>query len=198
MFTKRRVAITSLLLPLLLYAAFLTTSLYQRSQLDKTIQEADGLIWGKGNDQHVVHVETKKPTVEQIHYEIRIERLNDKKIVYSDSFEIDFDMYGGGFFSSMQVDNDPELELVAWGIHEQKRSFFLDFSNDAVAKKSLDHISPEANKLIDQWRKYNIERPVELLIVVVFLLGYYILYGLIWGTRRIYRLFRPVNASKTK
>jgi len=198
MFTKKRIVVTSLLLPLLLYAAFLASAFYQRTQLDKTIQEADGLIWGKGYGQHVVHVETKKPTVEQIHYEIRIENLNDKKIIYSDSFTIDFDMYGGGFFSSMQVDNDPELELVAWGIHERKRSFFLDFSNDTVTKKSLDHVSPEANKLIDQWLKYNIERPVELVIGFVILLGYYMLYGTIWGIRRIYRLLRPVNVSKPK
>jgi len=110
---KRILKISPLFLPILLFLIFVANTSIHRSRIDRKMQDADGLVWKGDNGQYVVHVETEQ-TVEfkQVQYNIKVTRP-DGEISYSNSIVIDSDMFGGGFVKSLQVDSDPEPEVVA-------------------------------------------------------------------------------------
>ncbi len=191
---KRILKISPLVLPVLLFIVFAVNTGIHRSRIDRKMQDADGLVWKVDNGEYVVHVETTEQTDEQVLYRIKVTRP-DGEISYSNSIEVDSDMFGGGFVKSLQVDKDPAPEVVAWGAHESKRSFVLDFSEGTVKETPFAIVSPEVKTLAGNWHKYNVVKSFETMFLLIILIGYYILYGIVW---RLLRIFRGKKGLKLK
>ncbi len=192
---KQILKISPLVLPILLFIIFVVNTGIHRSRIDRKMQDADGLVWKGDNGQYIVHVETEQTVeFEQVQYNIKVTRP-DGEIAYNNSLVVDSDMFGGGFVKSLQVDNGPVPEVVAWGAHESKRSFVLHFSEGTVKETPFAIVSPEVKTLAGNWHKYNVMKSLETGFLLIILIGYYILYGIVW---RILRIFRGEKGLKLK
>jgi len=180
---KKTLKILALLWPI---AALLLLSgyhAYMRGQIDKGMEEAHGWVWNKDATRFAVRIEERQEG-ELVHYLIHVTN-QENKMVFQTSFTIDRDMFGGGFVKTMQVDRDPEKEVVLWGLHE--RSAFLDLSEGAIIKRPFNDALPEARALAKEWHRYHVMANFEIFILVVFTLVYYVLLGLILGIFWIFR-----------
>ncbi len=180
---RNKFKIVLIVWPIVLLLGVLFHFSYQRHKIDKKLLEADGLIWKRGENQFAVHVNTREDG-ELIH--IRIEVINpEKKEVYKKTEIIDRDMFGGGFIRAAQVDRDSENEIVVW---HARAKYYLDFSEGIVRDVSFDQAPHQVKRLAEGWYKYNVTAGLEMAILLIFVLGYYILYFFVMGIISIYKL----------
>ncbi len=163
-------------IPVLAYLVFITLS-SQANISDKLI-EANGLIWGKGDEQITLNVK-QTSWGEQESFEILfVGKKNQDLEKYT--FTIDKDMWGGGFVKAVQADDDQELELVAWGAHESRDSFLLDYHEGEIRKILFANTSKYIKSLTVQWRQAYVINGMTLSFFVIFGVVYYIFIGIIW------------------
>jgi hypothetical protein len=98
-------------------------------------------------------------------------------------------MFGGGFVRAVQVDKDFEDEIVVW--HAQAR-YYLDFSEGNVSEVSFDHVPRKVKDLAVSWHKHNVVASLEIAILLIFVITYYILYAFI---KIILVVFKRKNSS---
>jgi hypothetical protein len=162
-------------IPILAYLIFITLS--SQADVDDKFMEANGLIWGKGDEKITAHV-IQTSSGEQKSFEIQLIRNNhqapDKYI-----FTLDEDMWGGGFVKAVQADDDPELELIAWGIHEYRDSFLLDHHEGEIRKIPFANTTKNIQSLSIQWRQAYIINGMTLSFFMIFAVVYYIFMGII-------------------
>lgn len=138
-----------LLVPLLLWLSLLGLCMYKQHRTERLLQEADGLLWGDGSDQLTIRIK-KEQKGEAYHYVIRVIKT-DGRIVYESGMVINHDMWGGGFVEALNVDEDAMPEVVAWGAHEEKTSYFLDYSKGLVEQKPFSEASSEVRAFARDW-----------------------------------------------
>jgi hypothetical protein len=176
------------LIPVFAYLLFITLS--SQANVDDNLVEANGLIWGKGDEQITVHVQ-QTTSGEQKSYEILLAGNNsltpDKYV-----FTLDEDMWGGGFVKAVQADGDPELELIAWGIHEYRDSFLLDHHEGKIRQIPFANTTKDVQSLSVQWRQAHIINGMTLSFFVIFAVVYYIFIGI------IVLLIKIIRKVKTK
>lgn len=175
-------------IPILAYLVFITLS--SQADVDDKLMEANGLIWVQGNEQIAVQVE-QSSSGEQDSFEILLNG-NNRQILEKYIFIINKDMWGGGFVKAMQADDDPELELIAWGAHEQRASFLLDHHEGEIRKTPFDNTSQKIQDLAFEWRQAHVINGMTLSVFVIFAVVYYIFIGIIW------LIFRTVKKYRTR
>lgn len=135
------------LLPILLWVILLVMVSSQNSSTAFGMTEADGLIMGTGDEQLTVFIDRMLDG--EVATDIISLRSTDGRTVYEDKITIDYDLYGRGLIKGIQVDNDPELELLAWGNNVvDGESFYLDFNAGGVERKRFDTIPDEIKNYI--------------------------------------------------
>jgi len=72
----------------------------------------------------------------------------------------------------------------------------LDLSEGPVKEVPFALVSPEAKILAGDWRKYNVMKSFETVFLLVILIGYYILYGIVWWILRIFRRKKGLDLKK--
>lgn len=171
--------ITKILLlvwPIILLLGIYGYHSYERQQIDTVLLEADGLIWEEGGDQYAVQVDQQEEG-ELLHVQIRVVDSEDKEI-YKTTEIIDRDILGGGFVRAVQVDQDPESEIVVW---HAGAGYYLDFSGGGVQEKSFDGVPQQVKDLAQSWHKHNVTAGMEMALLILLVLGYYFLYFLVKG-----------------
>jgi hypothetical protein len=176
-----RFKIVLLIWPIFLLLGFWGNSSFQRHEIDKKLPNADGLVWKAGEKQFMVKV---NPHEDGELLEIGIKIIDpDRKIVYEKTEKIDRDMFGGGFIRAVQVDQDFEDEIVVW---HARAKYYLDFSEGNVIEVSFDQVPQHIKDLAQNWHKYNVIAGVEMTLLLIVILSYYILYFLIKETVRLF------------
>lgn len=163
-------------IPVLAYLIFITLS--SQANVDDKLMEANGLIWGKGDEQITVQVK-QSSSGEQESLEILLSgknRQNLEKFLLT----INKDMFGGGFVKAVQADDDPEFELIAWGSHEEQESFLLDHQKGEIRKTPFTKASKDIQNLAIQWRQAHVMNGMTLSVFVIFSAGYYIFVVILW------------------
>lgn len=168
--TKRKLKIILLVWPIVLLLGVLLHISYQQHQIDNILMDADGLVWQSAGTQFAVQIMTREEG-ELLH--IGIDVINpEKKRVYKKAEVIDKDMFGGGFVRAVQLDQDTEIEIIVW---HARAKYYLDFSAGNVIEISFDQAPQEVKDLAENWHKYNVMAGLEITMLLIFMLGYYIL-----------------------
>jgi hypothetical protein len=155
---------------------------FQRHQIDRNLLDADGLVWVAEKKQFVVQVNQRED--KELLY-ITIEVVDpEKKEVFKKTEKIDRDMFGGGFVRAVQVDQDMENEIVVW---HSRNKYYLDFSEGNVIEVTFDRVPQQVKDLAESWYKYNVMAGLEMTILFIFVLCYYILYILVMGILRLFK-----------
>jgi len=162
---------------------------YQRHNIDKKIVDANGLVWTAGGKQFVVQVNERE---DGELLEIGIVVVGpEKKEIYKKIEVIDRDMFGGGFVRAIQVDQDPENEIVVW---HARAKYYLDFSEGKVTDVSLEQAPRQIKDLAERWHKYNVMAGMEITLWLIFVLGYYMVYFLVKGAIGLFkRKKKPID-----
>ncbi|MBM9520848.1 hypothetical protein JWG39_13580 [Desulforhopalus vacuolatus] len=160
----------------LVYLIFITLS--SQASVDDTLLEANGLIWGQGSEQITVEV-NQRSLGEQETFEILLREKNGQ---HRENFRltINKDMFGGGFVKAVQVDDDPEFEVIAWGSHEEQESFLLDYQKSQISKIPFTNTSKDIQNIAIQWRQAYVMNGMTFSVFMIFAVGYYIFIGIVW------------------
>ena len=142
----------------------------------KKIIDPNDLLWKTDSKQFHVNID-KTQTGEVVHYEIEISNLNGS-IIQEWDYNIDYDMFGGGFVGAVDIDGNDDLEIIAWGAHEEDEAFFIDIDGENIKKYPYRKIGH--NDIVDRWYSSHIKRPMELTLLSILLLLYYLMIGLIF------------------
>lgn len=170
-------------IPVLIYLIFITLS--SQTDIDDKLMEVNVLKWGQGDGQITAHVQ-QTSTGEQKSFEILfIGKNHQAPEKYIFTLNIDVDMWGGGFVKAVQADDDPELEVIAWGIHEYRDSFLLDHHEGQIRKIPFANTPQDIQLLSAQWRQAYIINGMTLSFFVIFVAVYYIFIGIIVLIARI-------------
>ncbi|MBW1692741.1 MAG: tetratricopeptide repeat protein [Deltaproteobacteria bacterium] len=184
-----------LLVPILLWLSSIGSCIYKHYRTDQFMKEADGLIWGDNSTRLIVRVQDKL-IGEKNHYRILVVKP-DGKIAHESEMIIDNDMWGGGFVKAVNADDDAELEVVAWGAHEARESFYLDYLEGIVQQKSFSHATTETKDLAREWHN---DQDADLVPFFLFfpLIVYYILFGIVSLVVRLWRRRRSKTLKYKK
>jgi hypothetical protein len=185
-----------LLVPILLWLSLVGSCIYKQHRTDQLMKEADGLVWGDGSDRLIVHV-NKERIGEEYHYLIQIMKP-DGKVSHESEMVIDHDMWGGGLVKAINADEDAGLEVVAWGAHEAKTSFYLDYSRGIVQRKSFSQASTEMKTLVREWYEAHVTDSAGIFFLFFPLVGYYFLFGLISLVVRLLRRKKSESTAKSR
>lgn len=168
---------------------------YERQQIDTVLLEADGLTWEEGDNQFTVQID-QHDEGELLFVKIKIVDP-EKKAVFKTTEVIDRDMLGGGFVRAVQVDQDPEKEIVVW---HSGAEYYLDFSGSGVQKISFDGVPQQVKNLAQSWHKYNVTAAMEMAVLILLVLCYYFLYflvkGIMWLFKRRLRKLNPTYEGR--
>jgi hypothetical protein len=162
--------------------------MYKQHRTYRLMREADGLVWGNESNRLTVRIK-KKMEGERYHYLIQVIKT-DGRVAHESEMVIDHDSWGGGFVEALNVDEDAELEVVAWGAHEKKVSYFLDHSGGLVQQKPLSEASGDMKTFVRDWHAAHVTDRAAVFLLFFPLAGYYILLGLfllivgIWHRRK--------------
>jgi hypothetical protein len=162
--------------PVVLYLIYLGVGCREQAQIDARVRPADGLVWGQGEQRLAVEARASRAgETEQV--ALRIVDVHGVA-VFEHTITIDWDLFGGGLVARMQVDDDPEDEIVAFGRIERtepdlgRGDFVLDYEAGQVRRSSLDQASSETHLTLGRWYQYHVLRPVTVL-TELFALGVY-------------------------
>jgi hypothetical protein len=154
--------------PIVLYLLYLGVGCREQAQIDARVRSADGLVWGQGEQRLTVEArESRAGETEQV--ALRIVDVHGVA-VFEQTITIDWDLFGGGLVARMQVDDDPEDEIVAFGRIERtepdlgRGDFVLDYQAGQVRRLSLDQASSETHKTLGRWYQYHVLRTVSVLM----------------------------------
>ena len=174
--------------PIILLLGILFHFSWQRHQIDKKLLNPNGLIRKPGGKQFTVQVNMHEKG--ELLY-IDIEVLNsEKKGIYKKTEIIDRDMFGGGFVRAVQIDQDTENEILIW---HARAKYYLDFSKNSVAEISLKQAPREIKDLAQSWHRYHVMAGLEMTILFILALGYYVLLLLLKGIVKLIKRVPPIK-----
>lgn len=128
---------------------------------------------------------------------VHVEALDARgETVARRSLQINEDLWGGGFVAAMQVDDDPALEVVAWGAHESDEDrFYLDYADGVVTILPFSQASGEARALAIERHQVQAGNRAGVVVLVVLAFFYYAALGLAWVVVRVVTSIRRRTAS---
>lgn len=144
-----------ILLPLFSWVIWLSWLFYAQHQIAPYFIDIDGMVWQINQTQWITHLQQIPiPNTEEKNFIFTINDVHGN-LVYTAELLVDYDLNGSGFIKAMQVDNDPEWEIVfATNDRTFAQNFYLDMSTGKIETKSLGNVSSQVKELIKQWFDY--------------------------------------------
>jgi hypothetical protein len=193
---KRALKILVLGGPAVLLAWLVLSNIFEVRRTDRLLSTADGLTWGEGARAIRVSVREEEEG-ERLRFRIEMSAA-DGRVLEPREFEVNRDTWGAGFVRAAQADEDPELEIVAWGHHEEDRtSFFLDHRSGTVEELPFRVSRQDLKDLARAWHQAHHVDPVFLAILGALALGYYLLVAVAWAVFRAVRRRRDYSRPST-
>jgi hypothetical protein len=172
--------------PLVLLTWLVLSWILESRRTDAPLMPVERVVWGQGADAIRFSV-SEQEKGETLRFRIQPTAASGQALEAHD-FEVDRDMWGGGFVRAAQADEDPDLEIVAWGLHEaDKTAFVLDFVDGQVTKVPFGAAPRELRDLALAWHQAHQLDPLGLVIYFVLAFGYYLALGV---ARAAYRALR--------
>lgn len=142
----------SLLLMIVLAALSIA---YGKMEINLHTQEVNGMLWQAGNSKFNVHLKSipLEPKEDQ---EGQRQLLtiydSENKTVFNKQLYINWDMFGAGFVKAMQVDADPELEIVFYSPSKvnafiDRKHYFYDDTHPTINFSFYLDINPKTGKI---------------------------------------------------
>jgi len=183
---KRKIKLFFLIIPVIGLITYFIYGNIHKSILTKYFFELKALKWTINNDKLVINSrQTRKG--ELLIHSIIITR-KDGTILFDSLFEIDRDMFGGGFIKAMQVDEDPEMEIVFWRSYGEK--FYLDLSKTGINKISFEKTNEKSKILAEKWYRYNVIHQAEISIFIILSIIYYLFAVILYLIAKLFNFFR--------
>ena len=159
-------------------------------RIDASLPDPARVVWGQGDSEVRVKV-TEQEEGEALTFRVEAHDARGRRLAEK-SLVVNRDMWGAGFARGMQVDDDPELEVVAWGHYEQdKTSFYLDYSEGWVTVRPFTEASAAARELARNWHQVNRMDVFGLFVLGFLAFLYYVVLGLVWLVILVVRRARP-------
>jgi hypothetical protein len=181
--------------PIVLLLGVVACQTVDAVRVDAGFADPAGVTWGEGDDAVRVKV-TEESGADVETLTVHVEALDARGgTLARRSLDIDQDLWGGGFARAMQVDDDPELEVVAWSAHESNEDcFYFDYADGGVSVHPFSLASESARALaVERHQVHGVNS--ALIPVLVFLaLVYYAALGLVWVFVRAARRARARTA----
>ena len=172
---KKLLKLVFMFLPFMVLAVALSINSNTDSGINSRIQDANGLIMGTSDKRFVVH--NSSSVENEVTTDVIVVTDSDGKVVQDISISMDHDLFGLGFVKAMQADEDPELEVVAWGNNiRDGKPFFLDFSGGEIVRRPIEEISSAAQNVIDNYRNAGSQSYGIFFYFIILTPLYYILY----------------------
>jgi hypothetical protein len=147
-------------------------------------KEANEMVWGDGNKALKANIQNLPNDTEERHFLLTIHNA-ENKVVFSKTLYINTDMWGSGFVKAMQVDDDPEFEIVFYVYHSPefnsqhfqddaypiRFNFYLDINPETGQIRAKDfnaEASYDAKKLAE--RVISTSKPLTLILFLIFVL----------------------------
>lgn len=164
------------LVPFVLGIIWLVYDNYKYGDLSTIVKPVEAISWKKGVDNLTIKVtKTTNAEKEEKTYLIEVTRP-DGITVLTHRMVVNVDMWGGGFVKAMNVDEDDELELVAWDSRGDR--YFLDYTTGVVVVKQWTGASAIAQSLAERFYAAETTGNVRELYYVLAII-FYILSGII-------------------
>jgi hypothetical protein len=178
-----------------LLAWLVLSTVLEVRRTDRLLSRADGLTWGEGTRAIQVSVHQHQEG-EALRFRIEM-RAADGRLLEPREFEVNRDTWGAGFVRAAQTDEDLELEIVAWGHHEEDRtSFVLDHRSGTVEELPFRVSRRDLGDLARAWHQAHHVDPVFLGVVAALILVYYVLVAAAWAVLRAVRRRAASAASR--
>ncbi len=136
---------------------------YGDIRTDSYMKEVNGMIWGTGKDELRAYVQDLGTHLSE--QQLLLLTISDVKnrIVFEKELVIDWDLWSSGFLKAMQVDDDPEPEIVFYvyrsrefnagrfnnEINQIFSNFYLDIKSGKVEAKDFRTASSKARELAE-------------------------------------------------
>jgi hypothetical protein len=120
---------------------------YGNAVIKRYTKEVNGIVWGTGDKTLTAKVQNLPADVEEQRLLLSVYNAQHQA-VFNKELHISKDMWGAGFVKAMQVDTDPELEIVFYVYHS--RGFYpQNFSDDSqsIGFNFYLDINPATGKL---------------------------------------------------
>jgi hypothetical protein len=184
---KKVLKFVFLILPVGLWVCLWGYCTIRKTLVRRQIHEADGLCWGMGEKQLTIQVD-QSVEGESTQYRV-IAKRPDGLVAHRTEFRTDSDLWGGGFVAAVQADEDPDLEILAWGT--QEGSLLLDYVDGQVSEIPNDEVSSPIQELGSTWMDAGFRSHAAALALLIPLGFYYgfvaVVWGLIRGAKRLLR-----------
>jgi hypothetical protein len=172
--------------PPVLLAWLVLSWVFEYRRTDGLLAPVEKAVWGQG-EAAIRFTVSEQEDGEALRFRVEPRAANGRALEAHD-FEVNRDMWGGGFVRAVQADEDPELEIVAWGLHEgDKTAFVLDSVNGEVGKLPFGAAPRRIHDLARAWHQAHHVDPVGLVIYFVLAFGYYLALGVAWALYRAVR-----------
>ena len=179
--------------PPVLLAWLVASWVFECRRTDALLMPVEKAAWGEG-DSAIRFALAEREEGETLRFHLE-PRTADGRSLEPLDFEVDRDLWGGGFVRAAQADEDPELEIVAWGLHEgDKTAFVLDHVDGRVTEIPFGAARQELRDLARAWHQAHHVDPVGLVIYFVLAFGYYLAVGVAWA---LYRALRRKPAASS-
>jgi hypothetical protein len=140
-----------------------------------------------GADHQALHIHlTEKNEGETVFYNIQL-LGSDGEVRNEWPFTVDKDMFGGGFVATADLDDDGQQEVLAWGAHEEKNSFFIDARSGQIFTGSFSQLPQQWQDRVQQWHRSQILRPMEIIVFTGIFLICFLIVGCILLLLRLFR-----------
>jgi hypothetical protein len=189
---RTRYKIGLLIFPLLLWTTWLVTAIVQQALVDRETRSADGLHWRSAG------LELESNVEEQRDGELQTFSLSVAAVGGDYRFErelaIDWDVGGGGFLLAMQVDEDPDPEIVYLNRGPQQ-SLVFDVVGGKVRVADFDSASPHARKIAERWLASYAPNPFGIGLALVATALFYLGVLLVYLLSRLFRWLKKKSVT---
>jgi hypothetical protein len=182
---------------------------YSNALTDSYLLDLDGLTWGNGKNTltaKVTNLPLEEPDLPEVQDLLLSLYDTENNAVFEQQLSIDWDMFGAGFLKAMQVDNDPELEIVFKRIgcdseatptdnRWQTCNFYLDMSSGKIEQKNFTTFaSPKARELA-KTRLVTVN-PLNFFVIAIFSAPFVLL--LMYGFLSVIKFLRNKRRNSSQ
>jgi hypothetical protein len=131
------------------------------NRAEEITREVNGMVWGTGKQMIRAQL-TDLPSSHDPEEQFLLLTLYnaENKTLFEKQFAINWDLFGSGFIKAMQVDNDPELEIVFYNgrsARMSKKNKHLFFSDTPIRFNCYLKINPQTAQI--QFENFNTALP---------------------------------------
>jgi hypothetical protein len=190
-----------LTLPILIWVIYTGSRIFLFKSICRELKIADGITIVDEHGTTVLRGVEQRATGDIVYFQLQAD--HGSQTIYRKNVGIDWDMFGGGFVYAMQVDQDPEQEIVVWGnVYEEtyppgatpvarlcsvddeteapgknhffdKKSWYLDYTTATVVERCFDDASEHAQKIAHDWFSHRVNASNIVFFSFILMVCYY-------------------------